>query len=340
MSVRTLRPTAVLLLGVLVAACTSGEPTSEPTSEPDAAAEATEDLSIAVASYDVAVGEDQRLLAGVFTAERELLAFGDVTFQLAYLGEEPGGAARPSQEVSAPFLPVPGMEPEGQSAAPTLLEGQTGSGVYAGEVDLDAPGFWGLRVIAELADGSVRVGDTTFAVLDEPQVPAQGDPAPASVNHTLADVEAGTVEPVALDSRAGDGDEVPDPHLHATTIASSLEEGRPVVAIFSTPVYCVSRFCGPLVEVLAETATQYEGRADFVMVEVWEDFDEQQLNEAAADWIQTEAGGNEPWVFLIGEDGTIERRWDNVLDLAELETLLDRMPAIPPRAEGAADDEA
>jgi hypothetical protein len=329
--VRRASPTVVLTaLALLLAACTGGGD-GEPAAEPEATT-ASQELALAVASYDLAVGDDpQRLLAGVFTSERELLAFGEVTFQLGYLGDEPGGAAELTQEVTGSFLAVPGMAPEGESTQPTLLVGQSGTGVYAGEVEFDQAGFWGLRVVAELADGTVREGNTTFPVLEEHEVPAPGDEAPASENLTLADVEAGTVEPTAVDSRAVDGGEIPDHHLHRSTIADAIAEGRPAVAIFSTPIYCVSRFCGPLVEVLADTATQYQDRADFVMVEVWEDFEEQQLNEAAAEWIQTEQGGNEPWVFLIGEDGRIEQRWDNVLDLDELEELLDRLPAIPPR---------
>jgi hypothetical protein len=337
--VRLARPfSAALAAALLLGACTGGGAPTQ--TEDDSGAEAADDaLAIAIASYDLAVGEDQRLLAGVFTPERELLAFGEVTFELGFLGEEPGGAAELPQRTTARFLPVPGMAPEGASNRPTLLVGTSGSGVYAAPVTFDEPGFWGLRVTAELADGSVREGNVTFSVLEEPQVPGVGDEAPASVNHTVEDVEAGRVEPTAVDSRAVEDGRIPDRHLHDSTIAQALEEGRPVVAIFSTPIYCVSRFCGPLVEVLADTATRYEDRADFVMVEVWEDFEEQRLNEAAAEWIQTEQGGNEPWVFLVGEDGRIEQRWDNVLDLDELESLLDRMPAIPPRATGSSEED-
>jgi hypothetical protein len=337
--VRLARPTsAALAVALLLAACSGGGAAPEQ-AEPETAAEAAAELAIAIASYDLAVGDDQRLLAGVFSAERELLAFGEVTFELGFLGDEPGGAAELSQQTTARFLPVPGMAPEGASNQPTLLVGTSGTGVYGARVAFDEPGFWGLRVTAELADGSVREGNVTFSVLEEPEVPTVGDEAPASVNHTIEDVEAGLVEPAALDSRAVEDGRVPDRHLHTTTIARALEEGRPVVAVFSTPIYCVSRFCGPLVEVLADTATRYEDRADFVMVEVWEDFEEQRLNEAAAEWIQTEQGGNEPWVFLVGEDGRIEQRWDNVLDLEELESLLDRMPAIPPRAGGSSEQD-
>jgi hypothetical protein len=297
----------------------------------DGQAEDTFELSVAVASYDLAVGEDRRLLTGLFTADRQLLAFGEVTFQLAFLGDEPGGQAELTQETTATYLPVPGMEPEGDSDQPILLEDPTGNGVYAGRVDLDQPGFWGVRVIAELADGRVVEGNTAFAVGEEPLNPDVGDQAPRTVNLTLEDVEAGRVAPVAVDSRAQDPDaELTDPHLHATTVAGSLDAGRPVVVMVSTPVYCVSRFCGPLVEVVADIATEFEDRADVVHLEVWEDFEDQRLNDAAAEWILTEAGTFEPWVWLVDGDGTVLARWDNVVDVEELRTLLSELPEIEP----------
>jgi hypothetical protein len=55
---------------------------------------------------------------------------------------------------------------------------------------------------------------------------------------------------------------------------------------------------------------------------VWRDFEARELNEAAAEWIQTEAGGNEPWVFLVDGDGIVQGRWDNVVDVEDLERRL------------------
>lgn len=45
--------------------------------------------------------------------------------------------------------------------------------------------------------------------------------------------------------------------------------------------------------------------------------------------IATDDGGSEPWVFLVGTDGTIAARWDNVLDEAELVALLEAVPRTP-----------
>lgn len=319
---------------LLLAACGDGAApaTSDADAPTDAAGAGTStQLSVAVASFDLHVRDDARLLAGLFTPERALLAFGEVTFQLGYLGDEAGGETELTQEATATYLPIPGMEPEGSSDQPTLLTDSTGNGVYAAEVDLDQPGNWGLRVVAELDDGRTLEGQAVFPVLEAAQVPDVGDPAPRSENLTLDDVASGAARPIALDSRAQDDDTpvdaIPDPHLHEHTVAGSLEAGRPVLVAVATPVYCVSRFCGPLTGVVSDLALEYADVVDTVHLEVWEDFDEQRLNPAAAEWIQTETGGHEPWVFLVDADGTITHRWDNVLDVTELRAALDALDA-------------
>ena len=328
------RALVVLALLTLAVACGGGDGGEDGSAvtEGGGATDGSE-LAVAVASFDVHVGDDVRLLTGLFTPERQLLAFGTVTYQLGYLGEDAGGEATLTQEVTATYLPIPGMEPAGDGDAPSLLTETSGNGVYAARVEFDEPGNWGLRVLAELADGRTLEGQAVFPVAAAPAVPAVGDQAPRSVNLTLDDVAEGRARPIALDSRAQDDDtpveDIPDPHLHERTVAGSLAAGRPVLVTVATPVYCVSRFCGPLTSVISDLAREYEDVVDTIHLEVWEDFDEQELNPAAAEWIQTELGGNEPWVFLVDGDGTIVARWDNVLDVEELRGHLDELPPLP-----------
>jgi hypothetical protein len=331
------RATAALAAGTLLLTACASEPDGSEQDTVDGSGDETEDgndaaaadtpLAVVIASYDVAAGEDRRLLAGVLTADATPIAFGEATFELGYLGDEPSGEAELLGTETARFLPVLGLEPEvEETEQATVLVGQAGTGVYEAFVDLEEPGFYGLRVTLELEDGTTRQGQATFEVLPETQVHDVGDEAPRSQNLTIADVEAGDAPAVAVDSRAqGEDAEVPDPQLHDSTIAESLDAGTPVVAILSTPTYCVSTFCGPLTSELATVATEYEGVADFVHIEVWRDFEAQELNEAAQEWIQTESGGNEPWVFLVDGDGIIQGRWDNVLDIEDLRSRLESL---------------
>lgn len=83
---------------------------------------------------------------------------------------------------------------------------------------------------------------------------------------------------------------------------------------------------------VAGLARDYPDRASFVHVEMWNDFEAQQLNQTSAEWLTRDgAGGNEPWVFLIGADGRIVARWDNVATRGEIEPLLMELPAPGPR---------
>lgn len=308
---------ALFALALLAGAC-GGQQDATSTPTPSAA-----DVAASIASFDLATGEDQRLLVGLFTADRTPIVGGEVEVRVGFIGDSQAGEQVELSEAStATFLPVPGKEPEaGDTPAP--LEG-SGIGVYETTVDLDKPGNWGARVEFEL-DGEPVTATTVFPVGEEHRVPVAGDPAPATDTPTMDD----DVEPAVLDSRAqGEDGEVPDPELHDASIAEVLDAGRPMVVVISTPVYCVSQFCGPITETVAELSDQYDDRAEFVHLEVWEDFDAEELNPAVEEWIfDPEIGGNEPWVFLVGADGTIQARWDNVLDEQELVSMLEELPA-------------
>ena len=319
----TLALTAVLALAV--AGCGGDADTGAPSSADDTA----RTLAIAPASFDLAVGEDRRLLLAVFTDRRERVAGGSVTVRLAHLGDEPGGQATPGAPLTATFLPVPGLDLPVPEDGPAIVGTDVLTGVYRLDVDLDAPGFWGVQVVADLADVGTVEGRAVFRVLEATEVVDVGDPAPPTPNLVRADVEAGVAPASALDSRlrtAEDRDRAEV--LHTTRVDESIAAGRPVVIAITTPVYCVSLVCGPLTEYLVDVAARFGDRADFAHIEVWEDFEQQRLNPAAATWIQTADGGNEPWVFLVGGDGTVLARWDNVVDPVELEAALSALPLL------------
>jgi len=326
---RDLRSTLIpgLLTALLVTACgSSGDADGVVPDGPDATA-AT--LAVASASFDLAVGEDRRLLLALFTDQRERIAGGTVTVRLAHLGDEPGGQAALGAPLTATFLPIPGLDIPAPERGPSVVGTDVLTGVYRVDVDLDAPGFWGVSVTADLVDIGTIEGRTVFRVLEAQEAVAVGDPAPPTPNLVREDIEAGRAPASALDSRLRtiedrDRAEI----LHRTRVDESIAADRPVLIAITTPVYCVSLVCGPLTEYLIEVAERFGDRADFVHIEVWEDFEAQRLNPAAAVWIQTETGGNEPWVFLVDATGTVVARWDNVVDPAELEASLSALPVL------------
>ncbi|MBW3619018.1 MAG: thioredoxin family protein [Actinobacteria bacterium] len=311
--------TAAALVAV---ACGGAEPTESATS-PDArpTVPASDDnLAVAVASFDLAVGDDQRFIAGLLTPERVGIVGGEVEMVFT----PPMGTGEDVVTTTAEFLPVPGLEPETDVEGATIMEAADGVGVYEATLDLDRPGFWEVAVTTTV-DGEERVGAASFEVLEEHQIVDVGDPAPKTETLT---VDSDAAPKAAIDSRAGSDGDVPDPGLHDITIAEAMARGRPTVVVFSTPVYCVSRFCGPITDTVEDLSETYGDRAEFIHVEIWEDFNEGVLNPAVEEWILPgEGSGGEPWVFLIGADGNIAARWDNVLDREELVAHLDDVPA-------------
>lgn len=313
-----------IALGLVAAACSGGSDSAElgGTTSVDSRAG---DIVAAVASYDLAVGPPSRFVVGLFDAERGNVGHGTLQLRFSFLGTKDGsGPAESGPVATATFLPLPGAEPSPAPQTPVLLRASEGRGVYATSVGFDRPGFWEVEVTADVARLGTRTATAAFTVRPDHAVPAPGDPAPASENLTVSSPGA---PPAAIDSRASPSQPVPDPELHQTTIAQALRDRVPVLAVFSTPTFCVSRFCGPVTDMVAELAREYPDRARFVHVEVWKDFEKKQLNEAAAEWLTRNGGeGNEPWVFLIGADGRVAARWDNVATRGEIEPLLKDLP--------------
>lgn len=311
----------VAAAGLLFAfGCGSNDATTS-TSAASAQATANDDALIAqVASFDLAADRPQRVLVGLQTNDNRLVSFGTAAFAFTYQGTGEGGTPEPGPTADATWIPVAGQKVQMRSS-PATVSPADGVGVYeATDVDLDKAGFWTVTVTIDL-DGATRTTEAAFEVRPTHLVPAAGDPAPPSTNRLAGDT---TVAAKSIDSRAGSSDEVPDPELHAMTVADAITTGRPTVVVVSTPTYCVSKFCGPITESIEALAAETGDQANFIHIEVWSNYEETAINKSAADWIYREGDddAHEPWVFLIGADGTVLQRWDNVTSDESLRAAL------------------
>jgi hypothetical protein len=320
MSLTRTRLAAVLTALIVLAACGSGDSGSGGSS----GAPSKDDIVAEVASFDLVVGPPSRILVGVLTADQRFVVFGTARFRFAYLGtKQDNRPAEYGEPVTARFLPIPGVQPPNPGPAePQIASGADARGVYAASAGFSEAGFYQVEVTAKVA-GKDRTATAAFAVNDKPSVPAVGQPAPLTENLTLSTPDA---PQAAIDSRATTGG-IPDTDLHQTTIAAAVAAKRPSVVVFATPVYCQSRFCGPVTDMVHELSKTYADRASFVHVEIWRDFQNQTVNKAAADWLLN-CRLCEPWVFLVGGDGVIAARFDNVATAEELEPLLKQLPVI------------
>ena len=312
--------TGVLVIALVGACSSSDDETASSTTTTRRSAPAQ--LEAQVASYDLVVGRPQRLLIGLVAGEGQVVTGGDVEVHFAHLPDGQGASATGTigEAYMARFQPIAGSKATAEG--PRLSRPSEGVGVYAvPDATFDKPGRWGLIANLEIG-GQKTTAQGVFNVVAERAVRGPGEPAPRTANPLAG---AAGIDPIAIDSRASDGAAIPDPTLHSVQISDAIAGGRPAVVVVSTPVYCVSRFCGPITDSVEELASEYAGRADFVHLEVWKDFEKKEVNAAALEWIYPFGRGDlvEPWVFVIGRDGIITHRFDNIAGDAELRAAVD-----------------
>jgi len=315
---------AAVVLAILLSACSNppvGSPTSSGGGSPGEGGIVAE-----VASFQLVADHPGRLIVALLSADNRWLSFGTVQMRFAFLGD---GKASPPPGIgvattSAKFLPIPGT-PSGSDKEPTLTEPADGRGLYGIEpITFPAAGFWQVTSSGRMEDGTPFSADAAFQVLAEPTLRLPGDRALASENPVIGTPD---VPPAAIDSRAATEGHIPDPELHQVSIADALRAHEPALVVFATPVYCVSQFCGPITDLVSALSRTYANRAAFIHVEIYRDFQANQLNDTVRDWLQTPSGDlREPWVYLIGGDGKILDSWDTMVTRGELEAALKALP--------------
>jgi len=215
----------------------------------------------------------------------------------------------PDQHVELEVMPV-GFPEESQRVPGTftwIVENATG--LYRGDFQFDRPGTWAVTVYPE--SGS-PLPPVPFGVLEETFTPNVGEAAIVAPTPTLDD---GPLEELTTDSD-------PDPRFYEISLEDALQSGRKTVLVFSTPAYCQTAACGPL---LNNTKTLAADHADvnFIHVEVYTgltqpDFAPDPAHLAPAlgpDYWNLQS---EPWVFVIDEGGTVTARFEGVMDPDEL----------------------
>jgi len=135
-----------------------------------------------------------------------------------------------------------------------------------------------------------------------------GSPVPHSRNLTVKDVSDLTI----IDASAH-----PSPDMHTETVADALAAHHPTLVIFATPAYCQSRTCAPELEVVRKLEPTYQGKVDFIHIEIWQDPLKTYM-PAVREWHLP----SEPWIFIIGRDGKISAKFEGPTTRDEIDAAL------------------
>ena len=194
-------------------------------------------------------------------------------------------------------------------------------GTFAAEANFDRPGTWRLDISAAGPDATGWAA-VEVEVVGESPVPALGSIGPLSENKTLS--AYGDIALVTTDYS-------PDSELYEVTIRDAVEGPLPAVIVFASPAFCTTATCGPQVDTVSELRAKYDGQANFIHVEIYDNPDEIQGDLTRAriaptvdEWGLTQLPDylNESWTFVLDSEGRVLDRFEGFATLTELEESL------------------
>ncbi|MCB8926124.1 MAG: thioredoxin family protein [Ardenticatenaceae bacterium] len=179
---------------------------------------------------------------------------------------------------------------------------------------LPTPGFWGITAEIVLADGRTVISQFTIEAKEENTAVAVGEFAPLSQNRTLA------TEPDINKLNSGND---PDPAFYQLTVADAVANDKPTVVGFITPGLCETKWCAPVLNSVAAVRDEVGDAANFIHIEVYEDFQALTYVPEMAEWgLETE-----PYIFVLDDEGQVVASLPGPVSPRELRQALE--PVLP-----------
>jgi hypothetical protein len=181
-------------------------------------------------------------------------------------------------------------------------------------VTFDEPGYWGTSFTVDDAElGQPEIQGMVFEVMRNSPTPKTGETVPPINNLTITDVNDFS----DISSRVMEDD------MHQYSVAQALSLGKPFVVLFSTPMFCISRMCGPVTDVAAGMHAKYRDRVPFIHIEPYDlKIAREEGRLVTVEAMQAWNLVSEPWLFVIDKDGRVFQRFEGLVSTEELELTL------------------
>lgn len=273
------------------------------------AADGPAELVVSPAAMVFYKGEN-RYPFGVFERDRTQVSGAEVALYLAKApapksdGETQSGNKGPVAKAQAQALDEPAAGPFPAAiesivtqpafrAKTTSDDPDAASVVYTTELDFPSDGEW--RIAALIKDGDEIKGTLLpSAVVGEfGSIPRPGEKAPM-VHTPTADDVGGDLAQITT--------RIPPDTQNKVDYADALGK-EPIALLFATPQFCLSRVCGPVVDVAEQVKQEYGDEAAFIHMEIYKD------NDPSLEIVRPQVRAfnlpNEPWLFAIDRQGRV-----------------------------------
>ena len=164
--------------------------------------------------------------------------------------------------------------------------------VYATELDLPGNGEYRPAILIKEKDGMGSKLLPSIEVGEYAKIPRPGEKAPLIETPTAKSVGGDLTK---LTTR------IPPDTQNKVNYAEVLEK-EPILLLFATPKFCQSRVCGPVVDVAQQAQAKYEGKANFIHMEIYNDNDPSQ---GVRPQVRRFHLPSEPWLFAINREGVV-----------------------------------
>ncbi|HEY2053995.1 MAG TPA: hypothetical protein VGH14_08685 [Solirubrobacterales bacterium] len=161
-------------------------------------------------------------------------------------------------------------------------------------VNLDFPGEGEYRMVALIKEkgGWAKKSLPSINVGEFAKIPMPGERAPLIQTPTVKSAGGNRAE---LTTR------VPPDTQNKVNYAEVLGK-EPILLLFATPKFCQSRVCGPVVDVAQQAQHDFEGKANFIHMEIYNDNDP---SKGVRPQVRRFHLPTEPWLFAINREGIV-----------------------------------
>jgi hypothetical protein len=262
----------------------------------------TQDIVVSPAGQTYEPGRN-RFSFGVFNADGSQVEDAKVAI---YIGRGPDG------EAEGPFpAAIESLETTPAFASQTAAaEAQPVTAAYVSNVQFDRPGEWRVVAVVEQDSGAAASLLPSVEVNENRGIPDVGTVPPKIETPTVRDV--GDISEIET--------RLPPDTMHSESLDEVLGE-KATVLLFATPALCMSRVCGPMVDIAEQVHSESSTDVAFIHMEVYNDNDPSKglRPELKAFGLQTE-----PWLFVMDASGRIRTRIEGAFSAAELEAAIAR----------------
>ena len=286
-----------IVISMLIIACSieTEPPPSTPTTLAPAITNLKQNLLVAIATTDIALGPN-RFAFGVLS-KKGAIRVPDLSVAFTYLDATPSTVTH--------------IESASFSEWPTGT-----AGIYVTETSFDRAGRWGVILEIMLEPGTKSVGHADFLVREKSLSPGIGDIPPSGKNRTQNDV----MDLIQLTTAP-----IPDPDLYQLTIESAMDNEKPTIITFASPAFCSTATCGPQVLVLSAVKNLYKNEANFIHVDVYDnplEMDGDIEKGVPSPLIKKWNLPSEPFTFVLDSSGRVSDKFQGFVTETELENAL------------------